>query len=520
MKFDIINPMISNAEAIGSSPETPSVEWLIQQLKLRDSDLALRDSTIQSLELKNQQLTHELAYYRRIRFGAKTEAMSAEQLHLFEDNLAEDMAAVEAERSPAVNSQPKPRSKAGRQPLPEHLERVDVRHEPASCTCAHCQGVLTLMRDDITEHLEVIPARFFVTRHIRPQYACRACETITAAPVPPAVIDGGMAAPSVLAWVAVGKYLDHLPLYRLAQIADRQGVTLSRSTLSEWIGRIGVALQPLVDRLIERIKQGTVLHADETPVQQLDPLAGKTKRAYLWAYRSNGLEGDPPMVVFDYQTSRSGQHAAAFLEHWHGSLMVDDYGGYKALFRAGVTELGCWAHARRKFFDLHAAGGHPMAAEALARIARLYVAEEQARDMNPHARAEHRAEHSLPTLQAMHQWLTELRPRIANNGALAKAIDYTLKRWPALIRYAQTGHLPIDNNPVENAIRPIAIGKKNWLFAGSERAGKRAAAIQSLFATAKLNGIEPAAWLKETLEKLPTWPNSRIDELLPIRPKA
>lgn len=200
--------------------------------------------------------------------------------------------------------------------------------------------------------------------------------------------------------------------------------------------------------------------------------------------------------------------------------MVDDYSGYKALFRAGVTELGCWAHARRKFFDLHKASNHPVAHEALARIARLYVAEEEAQGMDIAGRMQHRALHSLPQLQDMHQWLTGLRPGVANNGALAKAIDYTLKRWPALIRYAQTGHLPIDNNPIENAIRPIALGKKNWLFAGSERAGRRAAAIQSLFATAKLNDIEPAAWLKDTLEKLPTWPNSRIDELLPFRQKA
>jgi transposase len=508
--------MISNAESISKTPETPSVAWLLHQLKLRDDVLAQRDTTIKSLELKNQQLTHELAYYRRIRFGAKTEAMSAEQLHLFEDDLAQDIAAVEAELSPPADSQPKPRSRAGRQPLPEHLERVDVRHEPESCTCALCQSPLVKIGEDISEQLDVVPARFFVIRHIRPQYACRSCETITAAPIPPAIIDGGLAAPGLLAWVAVGKYMDHLPLYRLAQIAERQGVTLSRSTLSEWIGRMGVALQPLVDRLNELLKQGNVLHADETPVQQLDPLAGKTKRAYLWAYRSNSLDDGPPIVVFDYQTSRSGQHVADFLKHWQGTLMVDDYGGYKALFRKGVTELGCWAHARRKFFDLHAAGNHPIAAEALTRIARLYAAEEQARDMNTEARAQHRALHSLPHLQNMYQWFIEIRPGVANGGALAKAIDYTLKRWPALIRYAQTGHLPIDNNPVENAIRPIALGKKNWLFAGSERAGRRAAAIQSLFATAKLNGIEPAAWLKDTLEKLPTWPNSHIDELLPL----
>ena len=520
--------MISNAETGHSSPETPSVAWLIEQLKLRDSELSQRDATIRSLELKNQKLTHELAYYRRIRFGAKTEAMSAEQLHLFEDDLAEDIAAVEAELSPPADAPPKPRPKAGRQPLPDHLPRETHVHEPDSCQCGQCGAHLVKIGEDVTEKLNIIPAQFFVERHVYPKYACRSCQTITAEPSAPTIIDGGMAAPGLLAWVAVSKYVDHLPLYRLEQIAQRSEVHLSRSTMSEWIGRIGVALHPLADRLSELLKQRAVLHADETPVQQLDPLAGKTRRAYLWAYRSNSLDAGPPIVVFDYQTGRSGQHAAEFLQHWpangptngQGTLMVDDYSGYKALFHAGVTELGCWAHARRKFFDLHKAGNHPVAQEALARIARLYVAEEEAQDMDIAGRMQHRALHSLPILLDMHQWLTRLRPGVANNGALAKAIDYTLKRWPALIRYAQTGHLPIDNNPVENTIRPIALGKKNWLFAGSERAGKRAAAIQSLFATAKLNDIEPAAWLKDTLEKLPTWPNSRIDELLPFRQKA
>jgi transposase len=376
---------------------------------------------------------------------------------------------------------------------------------------------LVKIGEDVSEQLDIEPARFFVVRHIRPQYACRQCETITAAPVPPAVIDGGMATPGLLAWVAISKYLDHLPLYRVEQIAARQQVILARSTLSEWIGRIGVALQPLADRLSEKLRQQTSLHADETPVQQLDPGKGKTKRAYLWAYRSNALSGSPPMVVFDYQISRSGQHAANYLQDWCGTLMVDDYSGYKALFANGVREIGCWAHARRKFFELHAAGGHPVAAEALQRIARLYAIEEQTKGQTADQRAQSRALHSQPELQSLHDWLLKLRPTVANGGGLAKAIDYTLRRWPALVHYAETGDLPIDNNPIENAIRPIAIGKKNWLFAGSERAGKRAAAIQSLLATAKLNGIEPAEWLKDTLEKLPTWPNSRIDELLPLR---
>lgn len=308
------------------------------------------------------------------------------------------------------------------------------------------------------------------------------------------------------------------------------------------MGRVGVALQPLTDHLAERLKQQRVLHADETPVRQLDPPkgarlgTGKTKRAYLWAYRSSYLDTGPPIIVFDYQTSRAGRHAQNFLHGWRGHLLVDDYAGYKALFGAGVTELGCWAHARRKFFELHAAGGHPVAAEALRRIGELYAIEQQGRPLDIGARQALREREAQPKLTALYDWAREggglaaghpsahslrvliaQRLKTADGSGLARALDYSLKRWPALARYALAGDLPIDNNAVENAIRPIALGRKNWLFTGSERAGKRAAAIQSLLATAKANDIEPMAWLKDTLEKLPIWPNSRIDELLPLR---
>lgn len=312
-------------------------------------------------------------------------------------------------------------------------------------------------------------------------------------------------------------------MYRLEQIAARDQVVLARSTLAEWVGRIGVALQPLAERLTWHLLRGNTLHADETPVSQLDPGRGRTRKAYLWVYRSNDLEPGPPIIVFDYQAGRSGEHARTFLGEWRGHLLVDDYGGYKALFAAandqpsaGVVELGCWAHVRRKFFDLYQANESPMAQEALMRIGRLYEIEQQGRELDHDARRQLRAQHSLPELKALHEWLRTTRARTANGGGSAKALDYALKRWSSLIRYAETGHLPIDNNPVENAIRPIALGKKNWLFTGSERAGKRAAALQTLLGTAKLNGIDPAAWLKDVLEKLPTWPNNRLGELLPL----
>jgi hypothetical protein len=280
-----------------------------------------------------------------------------------------------------------------------------------------------------------------------------------------------------------------------------------------------------VDRLIWHLLQGNTLHADETPVPQLEPGNGKTRKAYLWAYRSNDLQAGPRIIVFDYQAGRSGTHARGFLGDWRGHLMVDDYGGYKALFtpdggNGTSVELGCLAHARRKFFDLHKANQSPMALEALNRIAVLYAIEAEGKDLNIEERKCLRAEKSLPQLAALHAWLLDTRTQTASGGGSAKALNYSLKRWTPLSRYADSGHLPIDNNPVENCIRPIALGKKNWLFVGSERAGRRAAAIQTLLGTAKLNGLNPAAWLKDTLEKLPAWPNSRIDELLPLAPEV
>ena len=494
---------------------------LLDKLALADIDPALLAQvralvvSLAEKDFKITALAHELAYYRRIRFGKASEALAGEQRLLFEETVDMDVAAIEEELETQAPVK-RQRKRAGRQPLPPHLERIDHRHEPQSCQCGQCGADLVKIGEDVTEQLDIEPARFFVHRHIRPQYACRPCETVTAAPIPPAVIDGGMAAVGLLAWIAVCKYLDHLPLYRIEQIAARDGVPLARSTLGEWIGRIGVALQPLADRLAELLRERSCLHADETPVRQLDPGSGKTKHAYLWAYRSNALDAGPPLVVFDYQTSRAGAHALAFLQGWCGHLMVDDYSGYKALFKAGPIELACLAHIRRKFFDVHAASGSPVAAEALRRIAQLYAIEQQAAGLTPVQRLALREQHAVPALAELQAWLLRTQCSVAAGSGTAKAIEHALKRWPALQRYASSGNLPIDNNPVENAIRPIAIGKKNWLFSGSERAGRRAAAIQSLFATAKLNGLDPARWLAETLKRLPTCPNSKIDSLLPF----
>src|SRR5476649_1817837 len=282
---------------------------------------AQQQARLAEKDFKITALTHELAYYRRIRFGKASETLVGEQRLLFEETVDMDLAAIEEELEGQAPTK-RQRRRAGRQPLPPELPRIEHRHEPASCQCGQCGADLVKIGEDVSEQLDVEPARFFVHRHIRPQYACRPCETVTAAPIP--------AAMGLLAWIAASKYLDHLPLYRIEQIAARQGVPLARSTLAEWIGRIGVALQPLADRLAELLRQQACLHADETPVRQLDPGSGKTRHAYLSAYRSGVHYAGPPIVVFDYQTSRAGAHARAFLHGWRGHLMVDDYAGYVA----------------------------------------------------------------------------------------------------------------------------------------------------------------------------------------------
>ena len=490
----------------------------LQIIAERDQVIARHERTITEREANIAKLTAEIARLQRVQFAARSEKMDPAQRALFEETMAEDIAAVEAALealqpplTPTIDTA-RPRRAPKRRALPEDLERVETRHEPASCSCGQCGGALTHVGDHVSEKLSCKPLTFFVRRDVYPQYACRTCETITAVPVAPTVIDRGIAAPDLLAHVIVAKYVDHLPLYRQEAIFARSGVAIPRSTQGEWIGTCGVALQPLVNRLQRELWTQPILHADETPVAMLVPGTRKTHRSYLFVYRSGT---GPPIIVFDFCTSRSGEHARDFLGAYRGALMVDDYGGYKALFAKGATELACWAHARRKFVDQHKASGSKLAEEAIARIAVLYRIEAQAKAMTVEERLAHRQRHAVPVLSAFKAWLDVLRPKILGNSGTANAIDYTLRRWPALIRYADNGSYPIDNNPVENAIRPIALGRKNWLFAGSESAGKRAAAIMSLLATAKANGHEPQAWLTDVLTRLPTTLDRDITSLLP-----
>ena len=474
-----------------------------------------RDNTVK--QLKIDQLTHEMALMKRRKFAVCSEQMKGAQRHLFEETVEADLEAMALELKALQRTEAKaePKQTPKRAPLPANLPRTEVRHEPESTRC-RCGCMLTRIGEDVSEKLDYTPGVFSVERHVRGKWVCRACETLLQAPVPAHVIDKGLPTTGLLAHVLVAKYLDHLPLYRQEGIFGRAGLEIPRSTLAQWVGRCGVALQPLVDALREEMFERSVLHADETPVAMLAPGQGKTHKAYVWAYGTTSYEA-LQAVVYDFAESRSGAHARRFLAGWQGKLVCDDFSGYKALFAQGVTEVGCMAHARRKFHELWVSHKSPLAEEALTFFRTLYDTERTAQALNADERHRLRAHQTQPLLDTLHRWLLLQRQQATDGTALAKALDYTLKRWHALVRFADDGALPIDNNHLENRIRPIALGRANWLFAGSLRGGQRAAAVMSLIQSAKLNGHDPHAYLKDVLARLPTHPASRITDLLPHR---
>jgi transposase len=465
-------------------------------------------------------LTHEMAVLKRIKFAATSEAYTGEQQRLLFETIEADLEALQAEIDKVTPEAAEQRKKQQpkRATLPGNLPRTEIAHEPASTTC-RCGCQLQRIGEDIAEKLDYQPGVFTVERHVRGKWVCKQCETLVQAPVAPHIIDKGIPTAGLLAHVLVAKYADHLPLYRQSGIFERAGLAIPDSTLAQWVGRCGVQLQPLVDALREALLQQTVLHADETPVAMLKPGNGKTHRAYLWSYCSTSLSA-MKAVVFDFAETRAGEHARNFLGTWQGTLVCDDYGGYKALFRQGITEAGCLAHARRKFYDLWANHKSQIAEEALKLFGVLYDLERQAQDVDADERRKIRQQQARPAADALHAWLSAQRQRVPDGSATAKAITYSLGRWEALTRYLDDGNVPIDNNWVENRIRPIAIGRNNWLFAGSLLAGQRAAAVMSLIQSAKLNGHDVFAYMKDVLERLPSWPASRIEELLPHRWRA
>ena len=489
-----------------------------EQSKQHAATIAAKDSDILYRQAKIDKLTHELATLKRWKFGRSSEQLNGVQISLLDETVEADIAAIEEELkalSPAVKTETAPRQQPKRAALPAGLPRVAIHHEPDSTTC-QCGCQLKRIGQDVSEKLDYTPGVFTVEEHIRGKWVCDDCQTLIQAPVPAQIIDKGIPTAGLLAQVLVAKYSDHLPLYRQERIFGRAGVAIARSTLAQWVGICGVRLQPLVDALKGEIFKHSVLHADETPVEMLKPGTKKTHRAYLWAY-APGVFEDLKAVVYDFCESRAGEHARTFFGKWKGSLVCDDYAGYKQGFLSGITEVGCMAHSRRKFFDLHVAAKSEIAGQACAYISQLYDIEREIKTLKPDERLQVRQARSKPLADKFHAWMQLQRQKVTDGTATAKALDYSLKRWTALTQFLENGQLPIDNNWIENQIRPIAIGRNNWLFAGSLLAGQRAAAVMSLIQSAKLNGHDPYAYIKDVLTRLPTQKNSQIEELLPHR---
>ena len=508
-------------------------------IERKDRDIAWRDAKI-------EKITFELTRLKRWKYGAKSEAMTADQRQMFQDTLLEDEADLEAQLAALQAELPKTASKPKaaprrprRQALPDHLRRVEHHHEPedTTCTTVGCGQPMTRVGEDVSERLDIVPAEFFAHRHIYGKWACRCCqrqgiERLVQEPADPQIIDGGIPASGLVAHTLISRFVDHLPYYRQEAINARSGVHTPRSTLAAWAGRAGAAMQPLYEAHKRFVLGCTVLHADETPVAMLDPGAGKTKRAYIWAYARGELDAQAG-VIYEFCLGRGSQYPVAFLgaaqgppgsmtqdrPAWRGTLVCDQYAGYDAVLDRRVypqrIAAHCAAHARRKFDEL--VGTSEVAKEAIKRIGWIYHVEGQFEGMDAQQRLAAREQLTQPLWKELHDWLKLERRRVPDGGSIAGAIDYSLNSWTALTRHLEDGAVPIDNNFLERQIKPWAMGRRAWLFCGSELAGQRAAIVMSLVQSAKLNGHDPWAYLRDVLERLPSHPNSRIDELLPHR---
>ena len=486
------------------------VATLQAMVRSAQAEIAAREADVRSRDLIIEKLRHQIAGLRRQRFGVSSESLDQLELALEDEEVARAAMPVS---EPCVRKTP-PRRRA----LPEHLPREETVLSPGE-RCTDCGGGLKRLGEDVTEELEYVPARFIVKRFVRPRLACIQCESFHQAPLPARPIERGRPGPSLLAHVLVSKYCDHLPLYRQSRIFARDGVELERSTLAGWVGKATVLLEPLADAVGRHVLTGRAIFADDTPVKVLAPGTGKTATGRAWTYvrDERPWAGDgAPAAWYRFSADRKAHHPKEHLAGFAGWMHADGYAGFESLIRAGpIREVACLAHIRRKFFDVHQAHGSAVAAEALTRIAALYTVEKQIRGQPPDRRAAARQDLARPLLNDLEHWLHTQLPRLSAKGPLAKAIRYALTRLQRLRPYLEHGFLELDNNAAERAMRPLALGRKNYLFMGSLAGGKAAAIAYTLIETAKMNGLDPQAWLTDVLHQIPEHPSNRVDELLP-----
>jgi transposase len=509
-------------------PSTPSLPDDIDALKAllvqRDSELKSLRQTVSTLELalsvrtlEIEQLQLQIAKFKRMQFGRKSEKIDRklEQLETrLEDLIAEEGAAEQ--KSPVAVV---PRQKSTHQPLPEHLPREEHIIEPQEEACPQCGGNLKPLGEDVSEQLEVIEAAFKVIRHVRRKKACACCDCIVQAPAPSRPIQRSFAGPGLLANIAVSKFADHQPLYRLAIIHARRGVELDPATTGRWMGACGVLVAPLVEALRRYVTAPGKIHSDDTPMPVLSPGNGQTKTARLWVYvrddRNSGSVA-PPAVWFAYSPNRQGQHPQSHLADFSGVLQADAFAGYDKIFTDGrVKEAACMAHARRKIHDLHARKATPTTTEILRRIGELYAIESQIRGQPVDERKRIRQLQARPLLAELEVWLQNRLLTLSTQSDTTKAINYMLNQWQALIYYCDDGVAEIDNNIAENALRGCCLGRKNFLFFGADSGGDRAAAMYSLIGSARMNGLDPEAYLRYVFTHIADHPVNRVAELLP-----
>jgi transposase len=473
---------------------------------------------------RNERLAQIIKELQRHRFGRRAETLPEDQMLLALEDVEQSEAITAAEtedKSPAERETATRKRRMNRGSLPAHLPCFEIIVDIEDKACPCCKGQLHRIGEDVAKRLDIMPARFRVLVTRRPKYACRACEEVVVqAPAPARLIEGGIPTEATVAHVLVSKYADHLPLYRQAQIYSRQGIDLDRSTLADWVGRAAFHLRPVHERLLAHIRSSTKIFADETTAPVLDPGRGRTKTGQLWAYARDDRPwggSDPPAVAYVYAPDRKAERPKAHLAGFNGVLQVDGYAGYRALAGKNDVQLAfCWAHVRRKFYELAAAGPAPIASEALQRIAAFYEIEKDNRGRGADERRAVRQEKTRPLIAALEPWLREKLALISQKTKLAEAIRYALSRWEGLTRFIDDGRVEIDSNVVERSIRPIALNRKNALFAGSDGGGENWATIASLVETCKLNEIDPQAWFTDTLTKIVNGhPNAKIDDLMP-----